>query len=102
MEELLAKLKVPPDAAAAELYQSVQPLRQMVAFQAAFVRDHLGPVLRGEHPHVKIIGFDHNKVRVWGARTLGAHARRAHAAHARPRGREELGDETQPAGAPHG
>ena len=37
MEELLAKLKVPPDAAAAELYQSVQPLRQMVAFQAAFV-----------------------------------------------------------------
>ena len=37
MEQLLAKLKVPPDAAAAELYQSVQPLRQMVAFQAAFV-----------------------------------------------------------------
>jgi len=30
-------------------------------FQAAFVRDHLGPVLREEQPGVKIIGFDHNK-----------------------------------------
>lgn len=26
-----------------------------------FVRDHLGPVLRADHPHLKIIGFDHNK-----------------------------------------
>ena len=30
-------------------------------FQAAFVRDHLGPVLHEEQPGVKIIGFDHNK-----------------------------------------
>ena len=37
MEKLLAKLKIPPDPAAAELYQSLQPLRKMVAFQAAFV-----------------------------------------------------------------
>ena len=37
MDELVAKLKIPPDRAAAELYQSLQPLRKMVAYQAAFV-----------------------------------------------------------------
>ena len=31
------------------------------AFQARFVREHLGPVLRADHPGTKIIGFDHNK-----------------------------------------
>lgn len=30
-------------------------------YMAAFVRDHLGPVLEADHPGVKIIGFDHNK-----------------------------------------
>lgn len=30
-------------------------------FQAAFIRDHLGPVLHEEQPGVKIIGYDHNK-----------------------------------------
>ena len=30
-------------------------------FQAQFVKNHLGPVLRAEQPGVKIIGFDHNK-----------------------------------------
>ena len=30
-------------------------------FQAAFVRDHLGPVLAAEQPGVRIVGFDHNK-----------------------------------------
>jgi hypothetical protein len=36
-------------------------------FMAAFVRDHLGPVLEREQPGVKIIGFDHNKdhVAIW-------------------------------------
>ena len=26
-----------------------------------FVAEHLGPVLSGDHPEVKIFGFDHNK-----------------------------------------
>ena len=30
-------------------------------YMASFVKEHLGPVLREEHPRVKIIGFDHNK-----------------------------------------
>ena len=30
-------------------------------FMASFVRDHLGPVLRKDHPGTKILGFDHNK-----------------------------------------
>ena len=34
-------------------------------FMAAFVRDHLGPVLEEEQPGVKIIGFDHNKDHVY-------------------------------------
>lgn len=31
------------------------------ASEAAFVRDHLGPVLNKDHPGLKIMGFDHNK-----------------------------------------
>jgi glucosylceramidase len=36
-------------------------------YMASFVRDHLGPVLKADHPEVKIIGFDHNKdhVALW-------------------------------------
>ena len=34
-------------------------------FQAQFVKNHLGPVLRAEQPGVKIIGFDHNKDHVY-------------------------------------
>jgi glucosylceramidase len=30
-------------------------------YTATFVRDHLGPLLRVEHPEMKILGFDHNK-----------------------------------------
>jgi glucosylceramidase len=30
-------------------------------FQAQFVKKHLCPVLRADHPGTKIIGFDHNK-----------------------------------------
>jgi len=30
-------------------------------FMADFVREHLGPVLAADHPHVSIWGFDHNK-----------------------------------------
>lgn len=30
-------------------------------YESEFVREHLGPVLRADHPGVKIIGFDHNK-----------------------------------------
>jgi len=39
------------------------------SFQASFVKNHLGPVLRDEQPGVKIIGFDHNKDHVveWAA-----------------------------------
>ncbi|CAN0049475.1 unnamed protein product, partial [Laminaria digitata] len=29
--------------------------------QASFVRDHLGPVIRRDHPDVKIMAFDHNR-----------------------------------------
>jgi glucosylceramidase len=29
--------------------------------QTAFLRDHLGPVIRADHPDVKIIAYDHNK-----------------------------------------
>ena len=35
------------------------------SFQASFVKNHLGPVLREEQPGVKIIGFDHNKDHVY-------------------------------------
>ena len=37
MDGLLARLKQPADPAAAELYRSLQPLRKLVSFQAAFV-----------------------------------------------------------------
>jgi glucosylceramidase len=30
-------------------------------FEAEFVRDHLGPTLKADHPNLKIIGYDHNK-----------------------------------------
>ena len=30
--------------------------------EGAFVNNHLGPVFKQEHPKVKILGFDHNKV----------------------------------------
>lgn len=42
-------------------------------YESSFVRDHLGPVLRKDHPSLKIIGFDHNKDHVtkW-AKTLYA------------------------------
>ena len=29
--------------------------------QADFIRDHLGPVIRRDHPDVKIVPFDHNR-----------------------------------------
>lgn len=29
--------------------------------QADFLRDHLGPVIRRDHPGVKIMPFDHNR-----------------------------------------
>ncbi|CAN0206041.1 unnamed protein product, partial [Ectocarpus sp. 4 AP-2014] len=29
--------------------------------QAKFIRDHLGPVIRRDHPDVKIMAFDHNR-----------------------------------------
>lgn len=31
------------------------------AFQADFIRDYLGPVIRKDHPDVKIMAFDHNR-----------------------------------------
>ena len=32
-------------------------------FMASFVRDYLGPILKSDHPGIKIMAFDHNKVR---------------------------------------
>jgi len=39
-----------------------------------FVAEHLGPVLREEHPNVKILGFDHNKDHLvdWADTLLGS------------------------------
>ena len=36
-------------------------------FMASFVKSHLGPTLKADHPAVRIVGFDHNKdhVDVW-------------------------------------
>ena len=29
--------------------------------EASFISDHLGPVIKGDHPDIKILAFDHNK-----------------------------------------
>lgn len=31
------------------------------SYEKGFIRDYLGPVLRSEHPDLKILAFDHNK-----------------------------------------
>lgn len=36
-------------------------LDKSVRPQADFIRDYLGPVLREDHPDVKIMAFDHNR-----------------------------------------
>lgn len=30
-------------------------------FQAEFINDYLGPIIKADHPQIKVLGFDHNK-----------------------------------------
>lgn len=47
--------------------------------QASFIRDHLGPIIRQDHPDVKIMAFDHNRdhcescaIHAWAKETLNS------------------------------